>query len=51
MDIKDKILLSLDELVAHINLRKKKIEVLVTMGAGSIDKKILEIKNILSNEG
>jgi UDP-N-acetylmuramate--alanine ligase len=47
MKLKNKILLSKDEVLE--NLKNRKIEVLITMGAGDIDQLVIPIEKLLSN--
>jgi len=44
-------LLSLEELVPFLDRQKDDLEVLISMGAGNIDKKVDLIKQLLTNEG
>jgi len=42
-------ILNHDEIINYINKEKKKFELIVTLGAGDIDKLIPKIKKILTN--
>ena len=44
-------LLSLEDLVPFLDRQKDDLEVLISMGAGNIDKKVDLIKQLLTNEG